>query len=458
MAYMLGVSLFSEGKNAEALEPLKRAKQLIPADLNTRLFLGAVLERLGRTTEAEEEWRNALAIDANSSTALDSLSSELIDVKDFLGVVLLLDRPNLIASRTELQYLNLGTALASLYRLNDAIKILREGLIAFPDSLLISNKLAMVLLLTSQPDEALALFERTLQQHPGDMPTAILYLRTMILKRSESAYPFASEMLRSHPDRWEVLYLNAVLETRQGKYREARAHLEHSIAMNPSSGEAHAELGKTLAELGELSSAKRELEKALALGGGQSDARYQLGRVLHALGDSEGSKKQIDLYKQLKSTSFARSHAATQAVMGDDAMKVGDAKRAIECYRAALDSAPDEAVLHFKLAMALDKTSDMNGEKLSLEHAVELQPDFPEPLNQLGYLANRASKPSEAEDYFRAAIKASPSYVLAWVNLAATLASEAKWQETQKAIDRILELDPQNDQARLLRQAITKTQ
>jgi len=45
----------------------------------------------------------------------------------------------------------------------------------------------------------------------------------------------------------------------------------------------------------------------------------------------------------------------------------------------------------------------------------------------------------QAEAYFRAAVRASPSYVGAWINLAATLASESKWQEARQALARTLE-------------------
>ena len=64
----------------------------------------------------------------------------------------------------------------------------------------------------------------------------------------------------------------------------------------------------------------------------------------------------------------------------------------------------------------------------------------------------------QAENYFRAAIHASPSFITAWINLAATLASEAKWQEAKDALSHALKIDPENAKAHELGQALASAQ
>ena len=58
----------------------------------------------------------------------------------------------------------------------------------------------------------------------------------------------------------------------------------------------------------------------------------------------------------------------------------------------------------------------------------------------------------------KAPLRASPSYLVARVNLAAALASEAKWPEAQEAVDEALRLDPNNATGRELEQAIREAQ
>jgi len=108
--------------------------------------------------------------------------------------------------------------------------------------------------------------------------------------------------------------------------------------------------------------------------------------------------------------------------------------------------------------MALDKINDTAAEKAALLDAIRLQPNLPEAQNQLGFLAVHAGDDSQAVDYFRAAVQSSPSYLPAWINLSATLASEAKWNEAQVAADSALRLDPTNASARELKKAISDAQ
>jgi tetratricopeptide (TPR) repeat protein len=68
-------------------------------------------------------------------------------------------------------------------------------------------------------------------------------------------------------------------------------------------------------------------------------------------------------------------------------MAAGDAVKAVELYRAALATNPDEALLSYKLAKALDKTNDLVNEKAALQRAIELNPNLAEAQNQMGYLA-----------------------------------------------------------------------
>jgi tetratricopeptide (TPR) repeat protein len=150
-----------------------------------------------------------------------------------------------------------------------------------------------------------------------------------------------------------------------------------------------------------------------------------------------------------------RTLAVSKIESGDRAMAAGDASQAAALYREALANDPNEALLAYKLAKALDKTNDLAGERASLQRAIELNPNLAEAQNQMGYLAAKSGDDAQAESCFRAAVHASPSYLQAWINLAATLTGEAKWQDAKEALARALEIDPSNLKAHQLDQAIT---
>lgn len=454
LAYLWGLSLYSAGDDSAALRPLRHAAELDSSDIRPHLALAAALDRLKKTADAEAEWRRALAVDADSTTALDGLSQDLVNQKDHSSVIALLDKPASSRERSPLQSLNLGIAFAGVAKLDDAARVLREGLNTAPDSLPIADELAVVLMLLSRDEEAYGVFDMALQRHPDDQPTQLLYLRVLVSSHSEKAPQYAHKLLASYPNQWEVHYLNGQLASREGAFQQARVHFERAVLLNPGYAQAHTELGNTLTKLGDLRGARVQLEKGIALGDNTPESQYSLAQVLRSLGETESAAQRLEVYRQLKAAQSGKSQAAGKAESGDQAIAAGNVEQAAALYRDALVSDQDEPLLHYKLAKALEKMNDVAGETAELDRAIQLNPKLAEAQNQRGYLAARNGDAPLAEAFFQAACQASPSYVAAWVNLAATLASEAKWQEAKKALDRALEIDPDNVEARRLGEAL----
>jgi len=454
LAYLWGLSLYSAGQDEPAVKPLNLAKQLDPSDIRPHLVLAAVLDRLKEVAAAEAEWRAALAIDPDSAPALDGLSQDLVGQKDYAGVIALLDKPGTTRARTSTQSLNLGMAYVGTAQLDSAIAVLRGGLNSDPGSLPIADELSMVLMLQGREDEAFAVFKLALDKHPGDQVTQLLYLRAMVSSHAGEAVEYAHKLLAAYPNQWEVLYLNAILESQEGDFRAARSHLERSIEINSGYSQSQAELGSILARLDDLPGAKQHLEKAIALGDADLEVQYDLAKVLQRLGDTAAAQEKLQIYQQLKRSQADRVQAAGKAEEGDQAMSAGNAAQAASLYREALASDPDEPLLFYKLSRALDKIKDIDGEKTALRQAIRLNPDLAEAQNQMGYLAAHEGDSALAEGYFRAAVHASPSYAAAWINLAATLASDGKWKEAKEALGHALEIDPDNADARGLSRAL----
>ncbi len=454
IAYLWGLSSYSASHDSEALAPLRQAAKLDSSDIRPHLVLGAALDHMKDTTAAESEWRAALAIDANSAIALESLSQDLIDQKDYLGAATLLDKPGSGGTRSAQQSLNLGIAYAGLAKLDDAVKVLREGLNTDPDSLPVADELAMVLTLQGRDTEAFAVFDMALEKHPGDQKTQLLYLETLVIGHADKATPFAHELLAAYPNQWQVLFLNGELEAREGNFKTARELFDRSIAQNAQYASSQKALGNVLNNLGDLPGAKEHLGKAIALGDGSPEVEYDLASVLRRMGDTEEAREKLKIYQRIKDAQSGRTQAAGKAEEGDQQMAAGDAAKAAALYREALETDPNESLIMYKLAKALHKLNDIDGEKSALERTIQINPNLAEAQNEMGYLAAHGGDPAQAELYFRAAVRASSSYVAAWVNLAATLASEEKWQEAQEALDHALEVDPDNVEARQLGQAI----
>jgi len=455
-AYMWGLSLYSAGDLQGAIKPLRLAERLNPTDEHPHLILGATLDKRGLIPDAEKEWRSALAVDPASSTALDGLSGDLVRAKNYAAAIALLDAPANRGHHSSQQSLNLGMAYARTVQLEKASDVLRTALNSAPDFLPIAKELAVVLVLLTRNDDAIAVLDLALLKHPDDVDTQLLYLRALVSAHSDKAGAVGRRLLSAAPHNWEALYLNGLLETQDGKLEQARAHLEESIAINPNFAKSHQKLGLVFAQLQETPQAIEQLEQAIALGDREPEAQFELAMILRNSGHAEQAKQHLNLFRQLQKARTDQVQAADQATLGDQALAAGDLAQAVTSYRKAIDSNPRDAALAYKLAIAFDKSHDTADELAALEQAIHLNPNLAEAQTQMGFLAMRSGDTSKAEIYFRAAAHASPSDAVAWVNLAALLASEAKWQDASDAVRHALQIDPANEKARQLSQAIAE--
>jgi tetratricopeptide (TPR) repeat protein len=456
--YMWGLSLYSAGEVHEAFNPLQLAARLNPSDARPHLILATAMDRGSQIADAEREWRAALAIDPGSSMALDGLSRDLINDKDYAATIAILEQSAHRGKRTPMQSLNLGMAYARMLQLQESSKVLREGLNATPDSLALADELAVVLMLLDRPGEADAVLTAALARHPGDLKTQVLYLRVLVSSKSEKAPQLGQKLLAIAPHNWEVLYLNAQLEMREGQFPQARSHLEESVALRPDYFQSQEALGNVLSELKDFSGAREHLEKAIELGDNEPAVQYELAKVLQNLGQLEQSQEKLRIFQAMRKAEADRTLAVGKIESADRALAAGDAAQAVALYREALADDPNEALLAYKLAKALDKTKDFAGETAALQRAIELNPNLAEAQNQMGYLAARAGHDAQAESCFRAAVHASPSYLPAWINLAATLAGEAKWKDAREALARALEIDPNSPEAHRIDHVIAAAQ
>ncbi|MFY9802072.1 MAG: tetratricopeptide repeat protein [Candidatus Acidiferrales bacterium] len=459
IAYLLGQSLYSSGNAAEAIAPLQESVRLAPQNLPAHLALGAALDQMHKTMDAEIEWRAALAIEPESATALDALSADLLAQKDYGGEIALLGPASRAGQLTPELTIALGTAYSQTGMLDDADTILRAALRTHPSSLPLAQALAATLVLQARRQEAAAVLETAIKHHPSDLHVRVLYLWILVQQdEAEKAQVLATNLLGEAPHNWEVLYLNGVLDRRAGKYEAARDHLEQAVALNPNHFESRRNLGSVLAELKDPQGARAQLQKAIALGDQDPAVRFELATVLRTLGDNQGAEEQLKIYKQEAQEKSDLTQAYAKADFADQKLAAGDTQQAIALYREALVANPRDASLAYKLAMALDKAGDIMGERAALEQALQIDPNLGEAQNQLGFLASREGDTASAENHFRLAVRASPGYAKAWVNLAATLYLEAKLPEAKDAVERALRLQPDNPQARKLRDTLDAAQ
>ncbi len=445
--YLAGLAYVDGNQTADALPELEKAVQLDPQVIKPHLMLAFVLDRTGKRHEAEEQWRQALAIDPKSTIALEGLSQDLLDRNAFIDVVLLLRN----APRNEKLSINLARAFGNMNLLDEARDVLTEALNAHPSSLPLSSALIVVYVKQDRFLAAIDLAQHIVDANPGNQDAEVQLLRILVLTNHiNAARPIGPKLLAQRPHDPEVLYLNGVVLRSVGDYPGAKTLLEQSIAIDPNSRHSHYELGMVLVFLKDWAAARQQLETAIAMGAKEPEVHYQLGLALRGLGEPQLAQKEIQTYQDLRASDESKLEASMKASQADDDLKNDKVQDAIGHLKEAIATQPDNATFRYKLALALHQAGDADGERAQLEQAIQLNPDLAGAQNELGYVLSRSGDSGAAIQHFRSAVHAAPGYIDAWINLSAELAMAGQFPEARDAIAMALRLEPENERAQKL--------
>lgn len=413
-------------------------------DAQSQTELGDWFVQHGRAACAGESYRAALKIDPHFRPAIDRMAKGLIAGGDYSGAITLLHS----APRDEEMTLDLATAYGRAGMTDEASETLVRGVKANPASAKLTSALVVLLAGNNHLDDAYRLAEHFYEVHPHDLEAEKLYLRVLVAtNQTLQAQPLARKLLVAYPHDGELLYLNAVLAQKAGDYAKAKPLFEEAVALAPDYAEARYNLGVVLARLQDAAGAKVQLQKAIELGATEPEAHLEISKVLRILGDIAAADEQLKLYQQAIQSKTNREIAASKSADAEQALDKGDSQKAVSLYREALEAAPQDAALEYKLAIALDRAGDETGERTALEQAIQIDPNLAIAQNQLGYLYFKNGQYETAEGHFRQAIRANPDFAQAWVSLAATFASTSRFADAHEAIAHALRLDPHNAQA-----------
>jgi Flp pilus assembly protein TadD len=454
IAVFLAAGLSASAASCTGSEELETRLAAHP-DAQAYTELGDWFQHTGQLPCAAESYRSALKTDPHFRPAIDRTAKLLIASGDYFGAISLLHS----APRDEELTLDLANAYGKAGMADQASDTLVRAVKANPSSAKLTGALVVLLAGNDHLDDAYRLAEHFYQMHPHDPEAEKVYLRVLVAtNQTLQAQPLARKLLVAYPHDGELLYLNAVLEQKAGEYGKAKEHFEQAVALAPEYAEARFDLGVVLARLQDPAGAKVQLQKAIELGASEPEAHLELSKAMRILGETAGADEQLKLYQLAIQSKTNREIAASKSSDAEQALDKGDSQKAVSLYREALEATPQDALLEYKLAVALDRAGDEPGERTALEQAIQIDPNLAVAQNQLGYLYYKNGQYDTAEEHFRQAIRANPDSAQAWISLAATLASKSRFPEAQEAVAHALRLDPHNAEALQMKRELPASQ
>jgi tetratricopeptide (TPR) repeat protein len=265
---------------------------------------------------------------------------------------------------------------------------------------------------------------------------------------------------------WQAHYNLALALLRKGDRPRAEQELRTAIQQKPDSETAHFALGALLQDQGKWDAAADEFRTAANIDPNFAPAYVSLAEVLLAQGQTAVAVTTLqdamthsspEASKQLKAE-LERVNGRGRASLGEvqrlneqarDLLASGKASAAVDVYRKALQSNPDDPLLHYNLALALDRLGDRSAERHELENALALSANLAPAHNQLGLVSLRDLRKSEAEREFKKALEINPSYSEAQNNLGMLYGQEGKDSEAAALFRQAIQNDPKDPRPRI---------
>ncbi|MCB9989686.1 MAG: tetratricopeptide repeat protein [Rhodospirillales bacterium] len=380
--YYLGLAMYYLSNLPESLKYLEQAANSNEATAEFWCNLGIIRQAAGNHDGAQEAFNRSIAMDDKGSYADPHWNKA-----HSLWLAGKYDEAEKCARKaTEINpaspeaWLNLGTALVKLDRLEDAAASWEKALEIRPDYAFAWSNLGSVLRDMGKLSDSEEACRKALELQP-QYPEAICNLGNALLDQGQITS--AEELYRSaialKPDYAQAHNNLCVCLIRQSRFDEAVLHARYATSFDKNYAEAFINLSDALRHLGKIEEAITAIQQAANL-------------------NPESAEVHMDLADAL----FMQDH-------------YGDAE--VELQRAK-ELEPDSPRVFLKLANVLERGNKIDEALEAIDKAVELNPEMPEAYLRKAQICHISNRIEEAEKCLNKALELRPDMPGIYVTLA----------------------------------------
>jgi tetratricopeptide (TPR) repeat protein len=193
------------------------------------------------------------------------------------------------------------------------------------------------LLMAERTSESLQFLEPALEHDPGNMELGLMIAEVYFQTRDDGrAIHCLKEILSTQQDHFLATFLYALILQRQGKFLQARLHLERAIGLKKDSPAAHASLGSLLTTSGDRELGVRHLTTALKLKPSAA-VHYLLSSLYYDSGEHRRAVRHLR-----QATELDPGYGEAHYQLGLLCLEMNWLRKAQECFRTAQTLNPRE--------------------------------------------------------------------------------------------------------------------
>jgi len=408
------------------------------ATIAEALSLGTQHHQAGRLAEAEQIYRQILAVQPENPHALHLMGMLALQCRQFSQAIDCITRAIRSDGSQSVFYANLGEAYRHSGQLDAAIAHYRRAIAGGVAQA--SKMLGTALIGARKWGEAETSLRAYLQSAPHDAE-ACCQLGHVLHEQNKLADSEACfrHVLTTDPHSAPAHYqLGSVLQT-QGRAAEAAESYRRAIALDPGHADAHNNLGTLLKDQKQLDSARWHFEQALQAQAGHAPALTNLALVYEAQADYPQAEK----YFRAAAAADPKSAVARHG-LGAALDKQGHAAEALACYQQALQIDPRFVTAHFSISYWYQVQCQLDAAVAWCQKALEIDPNNANLHSNLGAARNEMGQRDEAIASFNRAIELDPALAVAYSNRGVAQQALGLLDEAIASHRRAVELEPDN--------------
>jgi tetratricopeptide (TPR) repeat protein len=391
--------------NPAAKRAALRWVELAPNAIAARQALVHVLLRVGDSEAAMEQVRALLRIaEALNEDGFLQAASVLGHEDGATGVALMRQLVSEHPDNAKAHYA-VALVLSSAKAHAEAEPHLRRAIAIEPSWHKPRLLLVQVLVSTDRMAEARDALKDTLEQNPDDVPLRTAYARLLLdAKELEAAYEQFRILQVKAPKDADVQVTAALVAMQLERWGDARETWKALISAGQRTQDARYFLAQTEEHAGDA-------ERAAALYGEITDGPYRADAAIRRAGMLAKQDRLGEARELLKGTRAADADRAVDLYVAEADLlnRHGTREQALELYRLALQSHPDDADLLYSRALVYSQLGRVPEAEADLLKVIAKEPDNADAYNALGYtLADLTGRYAEALDLIEKALRLKP--------------------------------------------------
>ncbi len=235
----------------------------------------------------------------------------------------------------------------------------------------------------------------------------------------------------------ELYYNVGTSKGKQGKNREAFAHLSKAVELMPDHAKAHNNLGMALSALNKLDEAISHYRQALQVKPDYARAHTNLAIALKSQGKLDEAVKHYRLALQ-GSLDYAKAHDNLAIALHSQ----GKFDEAISHFRQALRIKPGDAKVHNNLGVTLYSQGKLDEAVSHFRQALRIKPDYPKARNNLDIAFKSQGRLDEVISHLRQELRIKPNDAGAHYSLGLRLRTAGQLDESLEHFQEAVRLKP----------------